>query len=119
MWSKLEKVFEKIGLDYDRQGSYSDEDEYPSSFFTFWNYDTPEDGFYDNESNRAIWFWQIYYYTNDPSTLYSKMDEFIALAKQEGFIVEGRSKDIQSDRPDYPGRMTTIKYIEVYEKQEV
>lgn len=119
MWTKLEKVFERTGLEYARQGSYSDESEYPESFFTFWNYDTPEDGFFDNEAGRAIWFWKVYFYTNNPAILYSKMDEFIALAKEEGFVVEGRAHDIQSDRPDYPGRMITIKYIEVYEKQEV
>lgn len=114
MWSKLESVFKKIGLPYDRQGSYSDESEYPISFFTFWNFDTPEDGFYDNEAKKAIWYWQIYFYTRYPNSLYSKMDEFIRVAKEEGFIVEGRGYDIPSDRPDYPGRMITIKYIENY-----
>lgn len=119
MWKKLEKVFKKTGVDYSRQGSYTDDDEYPPSFFTFWNFDTPEDGFYDNEAHQAVWYWQIYYYTKYPQTLYSRMDEFYRLAKEEGFIMEGRAHDIQSDRPDYPGRMITIKYIEDYEKQEV
>ena len=118
MWSKLEEVFKKTGLDYSRQGSYSEDAEYPSSFFTFWNYDLPEDGFFDNEAHRAIWYWQIYYYTNNPATLYSKVDEFVKLAKEAGFIVEDRGRDIPSDRPDYPGRMITIKYIEDYSKQE-
>lgn len=114
MWSKLENVFLKLGLDYNRQGSYGDDEDYPKSFFTFWNFDTPEDGFFDNKANCAIWYWQVYYYTSDPATLYSKMDEFIKLAKEEGFIIEGRGYDIPSDRPDYPGRMITIKYIENY-----
>lgn len=114
MWAKLEKVFEKIGLDYSRQGSYSNESEYPPSFFTFWNYNTNEEAFYDNESNKAIWEWNVYYYTNDPSTLYSRMEEFIKLAKEEGFIPEGLGYDVASDRPDYPGRMVRIKYIEQY-----
>lgn len=114
MWSKLENVFEQIGLDYSRQGSYSDNSEYPESFFTFWNFDTPEEGFYDNEAKRTVWFWQVYYYTKDPSTLYTRMDEFIRLAKAEGFTVEGRGFDIASDRPDYPGRTIRIKYAEEY-----
>lgn len=119
MWSKLEEVFEVIGLDYSRQGSYTDDEEYPTSFFTFWNFDAPEDGFFDNEANRAIWYWQIYYYTKAPETLYTRMDEFIALAKTAGFIVEGRGEDVLSDRPDYPGRTIRIKYIEQYQKEEV
>lgn len=114
MWSKLENVFEKIGLEYSRQGSYSDVSEYPSSFFTFWNFDAPEGGWYDNEAKRTVWYWQVYYYTKDPVTLYSMMDEFIRLAKAEGFVVEGRGTDIQSDRPDYPGRTIRIKYLEEY-----
>lgn len=114
MWTKLEEIFEKIGLNYSRQGSYSDASEYPPSFFTFWNFETPEEGHYDNDAHRAIWNWQIYYYTNNPATLYSTMDEFIRLAKEAGFIIEGRGTDIPSDRPDYPGRMITIKYIEEY-----
>lgn len=118
MWSKLEEIFKKIGLDYSRQGSYSDSSEYPPSFFTFWNFDTPDEGFYDNKANRAVWFWQVYYYTNDPTTLYSRMDEFIKYAKEAGFIIEGKGNDIPSDRPDYPGRMITIKYIEEYANQE-
>lgn len=114
MWIKLEEVFKKTGLEYSRQGSYGEDDEYPESFFTFWNFDTPEEGFYDDEANRSVWYWQVYYYTKDPATLYSKMDEFVRLAKEAGFVVEGRGHDIPSDRPDYPGRMITIKYMEIY-----
>lgn len=118
MWSALESVFEKIGLPYSRQGSYSDESEYPASFFTFWNPNTKEGAFYDDESHKAIWNWNVYYYTNDPSTLYSMMDRFREVAKEMGFIVEGRGYDVQSDRPDYPGRMIRVIYIENYQKEQ-
>lgn len=114
MWDKLEQVFKKMGLDYSRQGSYTEDDEYPSSFFTFWNFDAPEGGFYDNDAHNAVWYWQVYYYTKYPETLYSRMDQFTKLAKEAGFIVEGRGEDIQSDRPDYPGRTIRVKYIEGY-----
>lgn len=112
MWDKLEEVFDKIGLPYDRQGSYSDESEYPPSFFTFWNPTTSNDAFYDNVSNKAIWHWNVYYYTCEPHTLYSQMEEFIEIAKEVGFIVDGRGYDVHSDRPDYPGRMIRIIYVE-------
>lgn len=112
-WTKLEEVFQKAGLPYSRQGSYSDVSEYPNGgFFTFWNPDTPNGAFYDNEAHSTVWTWRIYYYTNDPSTLYSKMDEFKALAKASGFVTDGEGNDIKSDRPDYPGREIEIKYIE-------
>lgn len=116
MWTKLQEVFERIGLPYDRQGSYSDESEYPPSFFTFWNPNTEERAHYDNRSNCAIWFWTVNYYTNDPSTLYTQMDEFVKYAKEVGFTVEGRGYDVNSDRPDYPGRTITVIYVEEYLK---
>lgn len=119
MWSKLEEVFEKIGVEYARQGSYSDESEYPESFFTFWQFDCPEKAFYNNKATKAIWFWNVYYYTNDPSTLYSKMDEFVSIAKEAGFIIDGRPRDAKSDRPDYPGRFVRVIYVERYLNEEV
>lgn len=114
MWEKLEKVFKAIGLDYSRQGSYAADAEFPTSFFTFWNYDIPEDGFFDNKSNRAIWIWQVYFYTSDPNIIYSKMQEFIDLAKKEGFIPDSRGMDIPAGIPNYMGRMVQIKFIENY-----
>lgn len=114
MWSKLEEVFEAIGLEYARQGSYTDESEYPESFFTFWNADTPEAGFYDDEAHKAVWVWYVYFYTKDPSLIYSKPDQFIKIAKEKGFIPQGKPKDLASGSPDYFGRYVQLKYIENY-----
>lgn len=112
MWEKLEEIFKKLELPYSRQGSYESENDYPPSFFTFWNANTPNDGFYDNKEHRVLWYWYIYFYTKNASIFYSKMNEFIALAKEAGFIVEGRGSDAPTDRPDYFGRYVRIIYIE-------
>ncbi len=114
MWAKLEPIFEAVGLPYSRQGSYNDGDELPPSFFTFWNVDTPEGGYYDNEAHQAVWYWYIYFYTTDPAILYSKLDELIKLCKAAGFVVDGRGKDIASGEPNYLGRYVPIKYVEQY-----
>ena len=114
MWEKLEQIFIGIGLPYSRQGSYESEDAYPPSFFTFWNVDTPEAGFYDNQAHRAVWFWYVYFYTKNASILYSQLDEFITKAKAAGFIVEGRGIDVPSGSPDYFGRMVRVKFIQHY-----
>lgn len=114
MWSKLEEVFELVGLEYTRQGSYSDDATLPQSFFTFWNADTPEQGFYDNKAHCAVWYWYVYFYTKDASLLYSKLDDFIRIAKEKGFIAQGKAKDIASGEPDYFGRYVQIKYVEKY-----
>lgn len=115
MWSKLEEVFIAISeTNYQRQGSFAEGETLPSSFFTFWNYDLPENGYYDNKAHKAIWKWNVCFYTNDPSILYSRMDEFIAKAKEKGFIIDGRDHDIQTDTPNYYGRMVKLTYIENY-----
>ena len=114
MWSKLEEAFEQAGLPYSRQGSYSDDGELPPSFFTFWNADTPEGGFYDNKAHSASWVWVVYFYTKNASIIYSKLDELITILKQKGFIVPDKGKDIASGEPDYFGRYVQIKYVEKY-----
>lgn len=114
MWTKLEEAFKEIGLEYARQGSYTDESKYPESFFTFWNADTPEGGFYDDKAHQAVWVWYIYFYTKDPSLIYSKLEDFIRIAKEKGFIPQGKPKDIASGEVNYLGRYVQMKYIEHY-----
>lgn len=115
MWDKLEEVFKALGLPYSRQGSYAKDEKLPKSFFTFWNYDTPEGGFYDNRSHNCIWVWYVYFYTSDPSLIYTKMDSFCKIASSKGFILNGKPNDIPSDEPDYYGRFVQIAYIENYD----
>ena len=107
---ELFNLFNKMGLPYFRQGSLSD-DNYPNSFFTFWNINTPNDSFYDNKASRYIEEVMIYFYTNDAKLIYSKMDEFIRLAKEAGFIVEGRAYDTNADKVNYYGRLVKINII--------
>lgn len=114
MWSKLEEAFEEVGLEYARQGSYTDESQYPESFFTFWNAGTPEGGFYDDKAHKAVWIWYVYFYTKDASLLYSKLEDLITILKEKGFIIEGKGQDVASGSPDYSGRYIKIKYIENY-----
>lgn len=117
MWSKLEPIFEELELPYSRQGSYEEAEELPESFFTFWNMDTPEEGFYDNDAHKAVWLWAVYFYTKNPALIYSKLEQFITLAKKAGFIAEGRGRDIASGIPDYNGRYVVVKYVEDYSEK--
>lgn len=113
MFELLEKIFNDMGVEFFRQGSYGDED-YPNSFFTYWNADTPEGGFYDNEAHKCIYYWYVYFYTNNPTELYTVLDDFIERAKKEGFIVNGRGKDAPVDDKAFLGRYVEVKYIKDY-----
>lgn len=113
---KLFKLFDEIGLPYFRQGSLSDED-YQPQFFTFWNIDTPNGSFYDNEARRYFEYVQVGFYTNDASKIYSVMDDFIVRAKAKGFAVEGRAKDAPADKQGFFGRVCYLRII--HKLQEV
>lgn len=107
MMQEVFKLLNKTALPYFRQGSLADK-EYPPSFFTFWNVDTPELSFYDNEGRRYNQITQICFYTNDANLIYSKMDEFVKLAKAAGFTCS-RPKDAPSDKANYSGRLVMLQ----------
>lgn len=114
MWSKLEEVFKEMGYPYARQGSFAEGETIPDSVFTFWNASTPEGAFYDDKANKAVWLWYVYFYTKQPELIYSAIDKFAELAKNKGFVVDGRANDIVSDEPNYFGRYLAIRWIEDY-----
>ena len=111
-WEALERILSATGCEYVRQGSFSESDEIPDTYFAFWNFDTPEDSFFDNSPTRTVWYWQVYLYTKDPSIMYSKMDELLALARQSGFVLDGRAWDIATGEVGYVGRTVRLIYIE-------
>lgn len=107
---ELFDLFESMGYPYFRQGSLSD-DEYPNSFFTFWNYSTPTLRHRDDESKEYSYNIMVYFYTNNPRLVYEVMDEFIALAKQRGFVIEGKSYDTPSDKDNFYGRLVHTRIV--------
>lgn len=81
MKSELINVLNTFGFPVYRQGSMSSEEDYPSSFFTFWNFETPEDKHYNNNASRAVWGFWVYLYSNDPELVDSKLEEARKLLK--------------------------------------
>ena len=109
---KLFDLFDKIGKPYFRQGSLSDED-YQPEFFTFWNIDTPQDSHYDNQLHAWNEYIQVGYYTNDANKIYSGMDDFVAQATAQGFIIAGLPQDANADKAGYFGRVCYIRIKEM------
>jgi hypothetical protein len=117
---KLFELFEEIGLPYFRQGSLSDED-YPPSFFTFWNIDTPYLRHRDNKAKEHALYIQVGFYTNDASKIYSQLGEgekgeFIEKAKARKFKIAGLPRDANADKDNYFGRVCYIRIIEKTEE---
>lgn len=95
-----------------QQGSMSDSDEYPDSFFTFFNNDTNDDNFFDNQETMTIWDFDLNIYTNDPDVLNNTLSEAKPLLKAAGFIVDGVGYDVLSDEKTHVGRGINVLYIE-------
>ncbi len=94
------------------QGSLSDQDEYPDSFFTFFNNATNDNSFYDNTETETIWDFDLNYYSTDPASVNSVLLEAKRLLKGVGFIVDGVGYDVLSDEPTHTGRGLNVLYIE-------
>lgn len=96
------------------QGSINSLDDYPDSFFTFWNFDTPEAAFYNDDANRAVWGFWIYFYSVDPVLVQSIPEAARKLLKQNDYILQGKANDITVDKPTHTGAMFTVYKFEEY-----
>lgn len=116
MWSKLQEIFDELEQEYEipysRQGSYAEDEELPTSFYTFWNQNSSFGDYYSNKPTNCDWDWLIFFYTKDASMLYTGLELFIKKALEKGFFVEGSGKDISCDEPNYSGRYLKVTFEE-------
>lgn len=94
------------------QGSLSRDDEYPSAFFTFWNNETVDFSFYNNNNSEVIWLFDVNYYSDDPDSVNSVLLQAKRLLKSVGFIPDGSGHDVLSDEPTHTGRGLSLRFIE-------
>lgn len=94
------------------QGSLSDEDEYPKNFFTYWNNDTSDDQFYNNQNNQTNWDFDLNFYSKDPVLVNSIFKTAKPILKSVGFIVDGTGYDVLSDEKTHTGRGINLIYIQ-------
>ena len=97
-----------------RQGSLGADEAYPDSFFTFWNFSTPDSSHYDNKPKIADWGIWISFFTNNPDLIYSIPDQVKQKLEVKGFIVTGKGEDAFSDVPTHVGRRITVYFKEKY-----
>lgn len=95
-----------------QQGSMSNDEQYPDSFFTFFNNETSDDAFFDNQETMTIWDFDLNIYSIDPEVVNNALLEAKPLLKQAGFIVNGVGYDVLADEPTHTGRGINILYIE-------
>lgn len=96
------------------QGTYPQDKAYPNSFWTFWNVSTPEDSFFDNEPNTALWIFNLSFYSNDPVLVNSEIERAKPILKKAGFVTQGKGGDAKSDYAEWTGRNWIVTYLEKY-----
>ena len=110
MEDKLIELLESFGYPVFRQGSLSDEEGYPASFFTFWNNLTEEGTHYDNQSHSETGDFDVNFYSTDPGLIYSKLIEAKKLLKQNGYIITDSGHDVMSDEQTHTGRGINVLF---------
>lgn len=95
-----------------QQGSLSTEDEYPSSFFTFFNNSALDDAFFDNTETETIWDFDLNFYSVDPVLVNTILLQAKQKLKAVGFIPDGSGHDVISDEHTHTGRGINVLYIE-------
>ena len=112
MKDELISLLETFGYPIFLQGSLSEDDAYPESFFTFWNNDSYDNNHYDNEAASYTWDFDVNFYSVDPALVNSMLLSAKALLKQNGWIVGGKGYDVATDEPTHTGRGINAKYFE-------
>lgn len=102
----------EFGFSVYLQGSLSDSETYPDSFFTYWNNDTSDDAFYDNTETQTIWDFDLNFYSNNPVLVNSILLEAKSVLKALGFIINGSGYDVISDEPTHTGRGINLIYVQ-------
>lgn len=116
MTDYIYKLLSKIYPVY-RQGSMSDMDEYPVSFFTYWNNGSTLDSFYDNKEKLIIWSYDINFYTKEIENIDNILNKVVDILKKENrIVIEEYIHDLVSDDNNYIGKGLTINILEREDK---
>lgn len=112
MEDKLIEILETFGYPVVRQGSLGPDEEYPDSFFTFWNNDSPDHAHYDNAEYGTEWDFDVNFYSTDPEKTYHVLADARIKLKQNKWIIPGKGYDVASDEVTHTGRGMRAFYLE-------
>lgn len=113
MEDTLIELLSSLGYEVYRQGSFAEGDQYPESFFTFWQTDSPDHAHYDNNDFGTAWRFDVYFYSTDPALTYSVLSDARQLLKANKWIIPSKGYDVYSDEPTHTGRGMSVLYLEI------
>lgn len=100
----LIQTLENFSLPVMRQGSMEEDENYPASFFTFWNNETVEEEHYNNKNHAEMARFDVNFYSDNPTEVYEKLREAKEELKAVGFTVTDSGHDVISDVATHIGR---------------
>lgn len=118
MDEKLITILETFDYPVYRQGSMEESTQYPPTFFTFWNPDSPTHAYYDNKDYGIAWEFQVNVYSNDPSITYTLLEQARKKLKTEGWVIPDNGHDVGSDEVSHTGRGMTCYFLEIQEDND-
>lgn len=113
MEDNLIELLESFGFPVIRQGSLSEDENYPQNFFTFWNNESADHAHYDNSEYGNDWDFDVNFYSIDPEQTYTVLANARTLLKQNGWIVPSKGHDVASDEPTHTGRGFQTMFLQV------
>ena len=105
-------ILEDINSNVFRQGTLNPDEGYPASFFTFWNNNSPDHAYYDNDSYGTAWDYSIFFYSEDPTEVYTAIEAARTALKAAGWRVPSQGFDVTSDVSTHTGRGLQIYKLE-------
>lgn len=113
MEDNLIEVLSSFGYPVYRQGSMSNDDVYPETFFTFWNNDSPDHAHYDDTEYGTEWDFDVNIYSSNPELTYSVLANARVALKAAGWIIPSKGHDVASDEATHIGRGLNAIYLQV------
>lgn len=118
MEDNLIELLESFDYQVIRQGSLGENEDYPDTFFTFWNNQEYEKSAYDNDSKLVIHDFDVNVYSNNPSLAYSLLKQARKLLKDNNYQIIDRGHDLTSDVDTHIGRGINVTYIQTILESE-
>ena len=112
MKEELISILSEYGYPVRLQGSLAKDEQYPDSFFTFWNDETADLRHYDNDPVAYVWTFTIYFFSRDPQLVNTVLEAAIRQLKSSGWIISGKGYDTPSDEVTHTGRAVDVLYVE-------
>lgn len=106
----LIEVLSELGYPVRLQGSLFESEEYPDSFFTFWNSSSEDADFYDDRENSAVYEYDVNFYSSDFSSIDTIIKEAVGKLKSAGFIITDTGHSVMSDTQSHIGKGIEIIY---------